>query len=341
MKMRDTELYRTNVRVFNSILQRYLGVLTEKGNTKVSAYNKGENVNVLANMLNVFTLMDEMKTFGEKDYDDKLMPKLAEFTQKTRKLSNKMDKAETEKIFSEMARNPEKRDQVINQNVIREAYESYYKKPSNLAQHPELKEQMEKTNTVGKFDSFLQKLKDSRTKRNSDEYEKIIKAVDLVNRTDEFKKGKNLTEEQRYAVKLLAIKNSINDYIEHKAKHGVNKNIGDKLEAVEALNKEVSQRLSELKLDPFDFNGKRVDFSNYAVTIEQERRAALKANPKGKLPEEKSINDLTDVCMNRIITKAVEKKCFNSHINSLKKMQAQLWERDTPQLQTTDEVICL
>lgn len=185
------------------------------------------------------------------------------------------------------------------------------------------KKQSINTKTVHMFDKHLQNLNNAKTKRNSKEYEALIRAVDIMNKTEKLEVGVVLDEKQLYAVKLLAIKSSINDYIAHKAKKGVNEHIGDKLAVVEELNKEVSQKLENLRgeVDPFTLNGKKVDLSKLPITKAEEVEKARKANPNGRIPAVKEMAHSTDDCMHRIITKAIEKKYSSSHIEDLHKIR--------------------
>lgn len=139
-------------------------------------------------------------------------------------------------------------------DVIKEAL------PSNPEQNP--------------FKEVYDKLVSLKTFSSSRSYRGIISMLEFAMENENWESGKDLKPEERYISKLLAIKSSINKYINHKAEDGVKQNVFKKLAAVEELNRLVENCLSKVKFESFEYGDTVVKRENYELSFEEEVKAA-------------------------------------------------------------------
>lgn len=292
-----------------------------KGTTFAQLKDK-EKLPDMAKCLFCLDMIAKLDKLGEQEADPVTM-ELMHKMERTREQANIHEKQAKKAYEYAIANDNNFAKDYRHKDISEEGLKAIAPKYSELVKQYEDKLNKLNTNTVNAFEKHRQSLINAKTKRNSKAYEDIIKAVEWVNNNATFDKGKDLNEVQRYVTKLLVIKNSINKYIEHKAEKGVNKNIGDKLAVVEALNVEVSNKLKDLRefVDPFTINGKDVDLRNIPISMYEERKKAYNTNPNGHLADLQDNQHATDDCMRRIIFKAVEKKYSPSHIEDLHKMR--------------------
>lgn len=199
--------------------------------------------------------------------------------------------------------------------------------------------------TAGAFTSHINQLKDAKTFYNSSEYNEIIKAVEFANVYDKITTDASFADDKACVVKLLAIKEKIDKYLSHKAEDGVKQNSFKKLAAVEALNKEVTDRLNDLNVGFFRFQEKEFDKNAKTLTYGQEVRDCKQKNPNVVVPNPMSDdmakncisiaqrlypsvdgNDIVnaDNCMCRILLKAYKDDVSAKQINKLENMRKQL-----------------
>lgn len=205
--------------------------------------------------------------------------------------------------------------------------------------------------TKNVFKAFRDELRAARTFFNSDEYDLLIDAVEAVNKSNKLSEAENLSDKKNYIVKMFGLKSYINNYLDHKAKDGVNQNVFKKLAAVEKLNAYVSAELLKYKDEPefvINANSKKpipVNPGKFTITLKQEADKYLKNHNAAdieslteirgtdvgkelyesahkvytKVSEEDYMN--VDTCMCRIIMRAKNKKSKN--LNEIEHMREQ------------------
>lgn len=201
----------------------------------------------------------------------------------------------------------------------------------------------------GQFTNILEKLKNARTRfDNSDEYEAIITMVDFANTHDNWESGRGLNVEQRYITQILAIKNAVNKYINHKACDGVKQNSFKKLAAVEELNNMLTKFIGEVEFKPFTYANTQVKREDYQFSFDEELaksnfkeirgdqyNAPVMVSKELMQDQKTAINDRypnanvkqmlnVDGCMCRIILSAMNHgKVSEKSINNLLKMRSE------------------
>lgn len=125
-------------------------------------------------------------------------------------------------------------------------------------------------------------------KHDSDEYKDLIKTLEDVStkikkykpeQTDAAANFNAMDDNQIQAIKYAKVYVRISQYLDHKARRGVNRNAYEKLAAVEELNRRVSQVIRDLNPRPFSFkmDGKRCDFNPSVIGVTYDDRMQLPA----------------------------------------------------------------
>ena len=125
-----------------------------------------------------------------------------------------------------------------------------------------------------KFEDYTKQLSNAVTPRDSEEYKSIINTVKTFSKIDDIPKLHNdnetadlkkLNQRQQQAFKMYMIKKSIDKYVAHKVKDGINKNAYEKMNLVRNLDKFVCNRIKELNPEPFKIGNTTYDQKNYQI----------------------------------------------------------------------------